>query len=295
MNRKQHTVEQIRALRAIAQTHGKKTRARKRLPRQLQPDMIRVEYLKAIHTEVLFPMMGLVIRDLIPELGDLVRRAQVERGDSFEKLLGHLDASTKDAQGIIAKIAAQLQEDASPAQLERLAQKIGQRTSEFQKEQLRKQIKAAVAVDPMMREAGIAGRVGQFTQQNVALIKTVPQRFFSEIEQAVISGVRSGRRASDIADDIEERYGVAVSNAQRIANDQVGKFFGELNQTRQTQLGIDSYIWRGMLDNRERPEHELREGNSYDWSDPPDGGHPGEDINCRCWAEPDLSDILGAL
>jgi len=234
-------------------------------------------------------MLALVQKELIPELDELIARAKVERGDSRN------DASTRDVRSTLARLAKQLDEDASPRQLEALAQKIGERTSAFQREQLQKQIKAAVAVDPLMNEAGISARVGQFTQQNVALIKTVPQKFFGEIEQSVISGVRAGTRASEISADIQERYGVAESNAKRIANDQVGKFFGELNKARQTNLGIDGYFWRGMLDNRERPEHYEREGTRYAWDDPPDGGHPGEDINCRCWSDPDLSAILDNL
>ena len=35
-----------------------------------------------------------------------------------------------------------------------------------------------------------------------------------------------------------------------------------------------------------RDAHAAREGHIYNWNLPPDGGHPGEDYNCRCWAEP---------
>ncbi|TXH57102.1 MAG: hypothetical protein E6Q97_05015 [Desulfurellales bacterium] len=40
-----------------------------------------------------------------------------------------------------------------------------------------------------------------------------------------------------------------------------------------------------------REEHEDREGESYTWTDPPEDGHPGEAVNCRCYAEPDFSDL----
>ena len=41
-----------------------------------------------------------------------------------------------------------------------------------------------------------------------------------------------------------------------------------------------------MGDGKVRGAHAEREGQVFTWIDPPDGGHPGEDYNCRCWAEP---------
>lgn len=298
MNQRQHTIEQIRALRAVAQSMGRNPRTRRgRLPRQIQPDLVRMEFYKAIKAAVLVPMKELSDRLLIPELTFFGEQAARERGDHgfLASVLVRKDASGRDVRETLRKMAERLNDDASPKKLEQLAERFGRRTSEFQREQLRRQIKAAVAVDPLMSEKGITGRVEQFTHQNVSLIQTVPQRFFSETEQVVMTGVRAGKRATEIAGDIADRFDVAESNAKRIANDQVGKFFGELNRVRQTNLGINGYVWRGFLDNRERPEHFQREGERFDWSDPPDGGHPGEDINCRCWAEPDLSGIMDDL
>lgn len=47
----------------------------------------------------------------------------------------------------------------------------------------------------------------------------------------------------------------------------------------------DTYIWRTQMDDRVRPRHADREGKEFAWDDPPLGGHPGEDYNCRCYAE----------
>lgn len=46
------------------------------------------------------------------------------------------------------------------------------------------------------------------------------------------------------------------------------------------------YIWHAVGDDHVRHDHALREGRVFDWDQPPEGGHPGEDYNCRCWAEP---------
>lgn len=43
------------------------------------------------------------------------------------------------------------------------------------------------------------------------------------------------------------------------------------------------YIWRTAGDERVRPEHAQYNGTKRAWNDSP---NPGEDFNCRCWAEP---------
>ena len=46
------------------------------------------------------------------------------------------------------------------------------------------------------------------------------------------------------------------------------------------------YIWRTRNDGKVRSSHADQEGRVFSWNDPPVGGHPGEDYNCRCTAEP---------
>jgi len=46
------------------------------------------------------------------------------------------------------------------------------------------------------------------------------------------------------------------------------------------------YIWRTVGDEKVRGSHAARNGKVFQWAKPPEGGHPGEDHNCRCWAEP---------
>jgi hypothetical protein len=48
----------------------------------------------------------------------------------------------------------------------------------------------------------------------------------------------------------------------------------------------ERYIWRTVRDAHVRPAHAAREGKVFRWSNPPQGGNPGEAPNCRCWAEP---------
>ena len=46
------------------------------------------------------------------------------------------------------------------------------------------------------------------------------------------------------------------------------------------------YIWRTQDDNKVRSNHAKFNGRVFSWDNAPPTGHPGEDYNCRCWAEP---------
>ncbi len=46
------------------------------------------------------------------------------------------------------------------------------------------------------------------------------------------------------------------------------------------------YIWRTRGDGRVRASHAANNGRIFAWDNPPPMGHPGEDYNCRCTAEP---------
>ena len=99
-------------------------------------------------------------------------------------------------------------------------------------------------------------------------------------------------QAEEIAGELEDSYGVSARRAALIARDQIGKLNGEIARERQTELGIRRYKWRSSSDERVRPEHADRDGQIFEWSDPPPDGHPGQPVQCRCWAEPLIDDLL---
>jgi SPP1 gp7 family putative phage head morphogenesis protein len=253
---------------------------RRVLPRQLAPNTVRLEYFRAVVATALAPARRLVETQLLPDLADA-------RGD-------HLDAGGPKVTKSMERITKQFWEQTfAPKEVAALAAKFADRTAKFQKDQLQKQVRAAVGADVLGPEPDLRDAADDFVAENVALIKSIPTSYFSDVEKAVTRGVASGATHQAIAKTLTERYGVAESKAKLIARDQVGKYYGKLNQVRQTAMGVDGYLWRGVNDNRERDEHVEREGEKFTWDDPPEDGHPGEPINCRCYAEPDFSGILG--
>ncbi|QDH45677.1 head morphogenesis protein [Pantoea phage vB_PagM_AAM37] len=131
-----------------------------------------------------------------------------------------------------------------------------------------------------------------WVSNNSDLIKTLPANMDAKIKQLVKSAVVNGTSAKNLADQIQEVYGNTRYRAELIAIDQIHKANAALTEHRQKDVGVTGYIWRGVEDGRERPEHKRREGQHYDWNNPPWDGHPGHPVRCRCWAEPDFTGSL---
>lgn len=125
------------------------------------------------------------------------------------------------------------------------------------------------------------------TRENVALIKTIPEEYFKKLETIVFTGTTQGRAATSMINQIREVGKVTENRARLIARDQTSKLNSALNQQRAQNLGVEEYIWRTAGDERVRPSHASKNGKRFRWDDPPkDTGHPGQDIQCRCVAQP---------
>lgn len=169
---------------------------------------------------------------------------------------------------------------------------IGNSISDHSRAQFKRQIRAVLGVDVLAQEAWLADELASFAAENVALIRSIRDQSLDQIEGLVQRGLRSGTRPSEIAGQIRERYGVTERRAQLIARDQTSKLNGQLTELRQKSIGVTRYIWSTSQDERVRPDHAERDGKEFAWSDPPDDGHPGQPINCRCVALPVLDEIL---
>lgn len=125
-------------------------------------------------------------------------------------------------------------------------------------------------------------------KRSSALITSIPAQLADEVGAQVAQAIAEGRSTLDLGKLIAERTGIAQRRAQLIARNEIGTVNAELAQTRQQAAGVTQYRWRTSRDERVRPEHAARDRQVFSWDDPPEGGHPGEAINCRCIALPIL-------
>lgn len=260
---------------------------RRKMPRQQQPDAIRLSYYKAI-----LPHLAPARAALERVKPEILRLLEEERRQQ-----GKMDASRPASAARLVQLASERAASAfQPRELEAVAKQFGKRTSDFQQEQLDRQVRAAMSVPLNVIESPIVNSLDTFARENVALIKTVPERYFDRIQEDVQEAFESGMHPDELSDLFEERYDMAENDAMRIVRDQIGKLNGELNRERQEAMGVSRFIWRTVNDNRVRDEHAELDGEEFEWANPPivDGEAiiPGSAIQCRCFSEPLFSDLL---
>lgn len=174
----------------------------------------------------------------------------------------------------------------------------GGQVNRFNRQQFHAVLRSALSVDVFKAEPWLADELAAWEVQNLQLIKSIPLEHVNKLQAKIIDAVQRGTSVSDLQKLIAEQTGITTRRARLIARDQIGKLNGRLTEQRQRGIGVKSYRWRGVLDERERDEHVVREGKVYDWSKPPADGNPGQPIQCRCYAEaifPDLEDMEGTI
>lgn len=255
----------------------------RRLPRAARPDRIAAEYRAALgpYVQVMLDLLAEFVRDLVREWP----QPDPVRTDN-----------DRDVSRAVKRTTEKLARAVRAESIVPIATKYGAATSDFQRAQLAKQARAAVSIDVRKLsgvDRNVPRQIAQFAQTNADLITGLGQRMAEDIAKVVEEGVVSGSRWETIAKRLEHVGGVTESRAALIARDQVGKLFGDINKQRQANLGVTRYVWRTVRDNRVREEHEALDGDSIAWDSPPAEGHPGEAVNCRCYADPDFSELLG--
>ncbi len=254
----------------------------RRLPRAARPDRIAAEYRAALgpYVQVMLDLLAEFVRDLAREWP----QPEPVRADN-----------DRDVARTVKRTADKLARAVKAESIIPIATKYGAATSDFQRAQLAKQARAAVSIDVRKLsglDRNVPRQIAQFAETNAQLITGLGQRMADDIAEIVEEGVVSGSRWETIAKRLEHVGGVTESRAALIARDQVGKLYADINRQRQGNLGVTRYVWRTVRDNRVREEHESLDGESFDWGAPPPDGHPGEAVNCRCYADPDFSDLL---
>lgn len=132
--------------------------------------------------------------------------------------------------------------------------------------------------------------------ENVALIRSIPQKYFLEVEGLVMRSVREGRDIAGLTDDLQKRYGIVRRRALDIARDQTNKATASIARARMQDLGIEKAIWRHSGRSKHpRPSHKAADGKPFDLKEGLmiEGKltFPGQHINCGCTAAPYFEDL----
>ena len=136
----------------------------------------------------------------------------------------------------------------------------------------------------------------KFMKEQVRLIQSLPEKAGYRVSDLVLESLSSGRRAKDIAAEIQKTQHVTNSRAELIAYTEVSTASSNLTRVRAESIGSEEYIWRTSRDGDVRLSHRRMEGKVCRWDTPPrlsDGTvtHAGCIYRCRCWPEPIIPGI----
>ena len=160
----------------------------------------------------------------------------------------------------------------------------------YHRERLKTTFQKALGINitSLLRERTVQTFMEDARLRNIALIKTIPRRLHVKLAE------RMADQFADfpfdqkyLKDMLRLEFKSSGYNLRRITRDQTNKTIGKLTELRQRELGVQEYQWLTSQDERVRTSHVANSGRMFSWADPPpETGHPGEDIQCRCVAIP---------
>ena len=165
------------------------------------------------------------------------------------------------------------------------ARKAGNRSDEALRKILRD---GGISVKFQMTSA-MTDNIDAIVAENVALIKSIPQEFHTQVEGIVMRSVTAGRDLHSLTTELQDRLGVTRRRAEFIASDQNSKVTSNLRRVREIELGLDEAIWiHSHAGKVPRPTHVANDGKKFSlkdgWLDPAINKRiwPGTEPRCRC-------------
>lgn len=161
-----------------------------------------------------------------------------------------------------------------------------------------KQVSGGVTLKTDVVSGAVGDVVSAAVKENVALIKSIPAKYFEQIQGATMRSIQTGRGMADLQPEIQRIGGVTKERAALIARDQTSKATTAINRARMKGLGIRKFEWLHSYGGKHpRPLHkDVLNGKVFSLDDPPviddrtgERGLPGQLINCRCRMVPVIS------
>lgn len=140
--------------------------------------------------------------------------------------------------------------------------------------------------------------VMDLVQEQAALIKSLTETAAQRVQEIAVEAAISGDRSPVVYKKIMDTEQVTTSRAALIARTELAKANAVITRARADAAGVTHYIWRTAGDERVRDTHLSMEGVVCEFARPPavegEGNHhAGEYPNCRCYAEPIFTEIVG--
>ena len=142
-----------------------------------------------------------------------------------------------------------------------LVEKIQKEVTNRLKNQLIKEMEIDFKFTPQMKLALKAA-----VQENVVLIKSIPQEYLKRVEFDLNDSIVKGRDMTELVDKLQHKdYGISRRRAITIAYDQVNKITETVDTQRKLELGLFKARWRhSSIPQEPRISHVHADGKEFD-------------------------------
>jgi len=168
-----------------------------------------------------------------------------------------------------------------------------------------KSISKELAIDPEKVTEPIKEVFEASVQENVLLIKTIPEAYFDQIQGQVMRAITTGNGLQDLIPFFAKQEGITKRHARNMALDQTRKAYNSINKARMQSAGIEKFKWVHSGGGQKPRKYHMDafptglNGGIFSFDDLPvidkntgERGIPAQAINCRCVMVPviDLED-----
>lgn len=158
-----------------------------------------------------------------------------------------------------------------------------------------KELSGGLSLNTGVVPEGLETKSQAIVQENVDLIKSIPQQYFKDISGSVFRSITTGNGLKDLIPAIGKYAGETSRRTKNIALDQTRKAYNTINRERMQKLGVKQFEWIHSGGGLEpRPSHVAMNGKIFSFDDlpiinkenlkyeAPQRGIPGQAINCKC-------------
>lgn len=167
--------------------------------------------------------------------------------------------------------------------------------------EVEKNVKHLNVIVPELTDKQKIEIANSYTNNMQYYIKDFLEGRISLMREKIADLVLKGYRTDTIQKMLEKEFGIMGRKAAFLAQNETTIMLAEYKRVTYQEMGFDKFIWRTIMDGRERLEHAELDGKIFRYDDPPiigiaDGkkvtGLPGTIWNCRCTAIPYRDDNL---
>ncbi|CAM7840221.1 Phage head morphogenesis protein [Atlantibacter hermannii] len=142
-----------------------------------------------------------------------------------------------------------------------------------------------ISIDIYDGDKKLIQQTADWLTESMGRMQNVSEEALQRGIKVVQQGLREGRGVDYIANQLATEMEIPYRRARNVARNEIGNQAWNLEEANARAGGMTYYRWRGMLDERERKLHVVREGMAYTPTRPPRDGNPGQPHGCRCFPE----------